>query len=124
MAKKRHTANRSVEASADGSRAINKFRVSDAVMMLFIILLCATCILPFLHVAVKSISGNSHVLAKQVYFWPKGINFDAYASIFRDGSLQKEIKRETWDYLFINDTHVFFRRHHSHLRAVLQPEAV
>ena len=90
MAKKKNTAG-GAEVSSDGSRAINKFRISDAVMMLFIILLCATCILPFLHVAAKSISGNSYVLAKQVYFWPKGINFDAYGSIFRDGSLVRSM---------------------------------
>lgn len=87
MAKKKNAAGRSEQVSSDGSRAVNKFRISDALMMLFIIILCATCILPFLHVAVKSISGNSYVLAKQVYFWPKGINFEAYGSIFRDGSL-------------------------------------
>lgn len=91
MEKKKSTANRSAEINSDGSRAINKFRVSDAVMMLFIIILCTTCILPFLHVAVKSISGNSYVLAKQVYFWPKGINFEAYGAIFRDGSLVKSM---------------------------------
>ena len=91
MAKKTENVIRGAEVSSDGSRAINKFRVSDAVMMLFIIILCATCILPFLHVAVKSISGNSYVLAKQVYFWPKGINFDAYGSIFRDGSLVRSM---------------------------------
>lgn len=87
MAKNKNAAGRSEQVSSDGSRAVNKFRISDALMMLFIIILCATCVLPFLHVAVKSISGNSYVLAKQVYFWPKGINFEAYGSIFRDGSL-------------------------------------
>jgi putative aldouronate transport system permease protein len=73
--------------SSDGSRAINKFRVSDAVMMIIIALLSLTCVLPFWYVAVKSVSGNSYVLAKQVYLWPKGFNLDAYKSIFQDGSL-------------------------------------
>lgn len=82
---------RNAERNNDGERAINKFRVSDAVMMLVIIILCATCIMPFLHVAMKSISGNSYVLAKQVYFRPKGVNLDAYASIFRDGSLVRSM---------------------------------
>ncbi len=87
MAKKKEQVVKNADTGSGGSRAINKFRISDAVMMLIIILLCATCILPFIHVAVKSVSGNSYVLAKQIYFLPKGINFDAYASIFRDGSL-------------------------------------
>ncbi len=88
MAKKKEEVIRGAQTSSpDGSRAINKFRVSDFVMMLFIVLLCATCVVPFVHLAAKSISGNSFVIAKQVYFWPKGINFDAYVSIFKDGSL-------------------------------------
>ncbi len=75
------------ESSPDGSRAINKFRISDVVMILFIVILCCTCVLPFLHVAAKSVSGDSFVIAKLIYFWPKGINFEAYKSIFKDGSL-------------------------------------
>lgn len=78
---------RETETTSDGSRAINKFRISDAIMMLVIVILCATCVLPFIHLAAKSISGNSAVVAKTVYFWPKDINFDAFKSIFKDGGL-------------------------------------
>ncbi len=66
---------------------VNRIRIGDFVIAFVILLLCLTCILPFLHVAVKSISSNTAVLAKSVYLWPKGINFDAYNSIFRDGQL-------------------------------------
>ncbi len=66
---------------------VNKVKISDIVIMLIITLLCLTCILPFVHIAVKSISSNSAVLAKSVYLWPKGINFNAYRSIFKDGQL-------------------------------------
>lgn len=83
MAKKE----KDIEAVSEGSRAINKFRIGDAVMMTIITLLCATCILPFLHLASKSISSNAMVMAKKVYFWPKQINFEAYASIFKDGGM-------------------------------------
>lgn len=75
------------ENLSDGNRAINKFRISDAVIMLVLVILCLTCVLPFIHLAAKSISDNSHVLAKQVYLLPKGINFDAFASIFKDGGM-------------------------------------
>lgn len=87
MAKKKENIERGAEVTSDGSRAVNKFKISDAVMMAVVILLCATCIVPFIHVAAKSISGNSYVVAKQVYFWPKGITFDAFVSIFKDGGL-------------------------------------
>lgn len=87
MAKKNEEVIRGAEVVSDGSRAINKFRISDAVMMIIIVILCATCVLPFIHIAAKSISGNSYVIAKQVSFIPKGINFDAYVSIFKDGGM-------------------------------------
>ena len=69
------------------SGSLNKARLSDFVISVVILFLCATCILPFLHIASKSISSNTAVLAKSVYLLPKQINFDAYASIFRDGQL-------------------------------------
>ena len=85
MAKKKE---RDLEnTSSDGNRAIVKFRVGDAAMMIIISILCLTCVLPFIHVAAKSISGNSAVMARKVYFWPVDINFDAFASIFRDGGM-------------------------------------
>ncbi len=52
--------------SAGGAHAVNKFRISDFVMMAVIVILCASCVLPFLHVAVKSISGNTAVMSKSV----------------------------------------------------------
>lgn len=66
---------------------INRVRVSDFVIAFVILILSLTCILPFIHVAAKSISSNTAVMSKSVYLWPKGINLDAYGSIFRDGQL-------------------------------------
>ena len=66
---------------------VNRVRVSDFVIAFVIVLLSLTCIIPFIHVAAKSVSSNTAVMSKQVYLWPKGLNFEAYASIFRDGQL-------------------------------------
>lgn len=87
MAKKKEEVVRGAEVSSDGSRAISKLRVSDFVMMAVIIILCLTCIIPFLHLAAKSISSDAAVVAKRVFLWPKGITFAAYKSIFVDGGL-------------------------------------
>lgn len=87
MAKKKEEVVRGAEVTSDGSRAINKFKISDFLMMFFLVILCATCVIPFLHLASKSISSTTAVLAKEVYLLPKGINFDAYGSVFRDGQL-------------------------------------
>lgn len=70
-----------------GARAIVKFRISDVVIILFVSVLCLTCILPFIHVAAKSVSSNTAVLARQVYFWPKGFTLSAYADVFADSSM-------------------------------------
>lgn len=87
MAKKKEEVVRGAEVANEGNRAINKFRISDFVMMAVLVILCLTCIIPFIHLAAKSVSSDSAVVAKQVFLWPKGITFAAYKSIFIDGGL-------------------------------------
>ena len=79
------------DMTSDGSRAINKFRLSDGIIMLVLTLLCLTCILPFIYLAAKSISSNNAVLAKSVYLIPKDVTFDAYVSLFKDGSMVRSM---------------------------------
>ncbi len=66
---------------------VNRVRISDFVIAFVILLLSLTCILPFIHVAAKSISSDTAVMSKKVYLWPIDVTFQAYASIFRDGQL-------------------------------------
>ena len=87
MSDKKTKLNRKDDGVSDGSRAISKFRFSEALMMFILVILCATCILPFLHLAAKSVSHNNFVIAKQVFLFPKGFTLDAYKSIFKDGSM-------------------------------------
>ena len=87
MAKKKDEVVRGADVVSDGSGAITKFRVSDAVMMIIIALLSATCVLPFLHVAAKSVSSNAAVSANRVTFWPVELTFDAYKSVFSNSGL-------------------------------------
>ena len=68
-------------------RGVKRVRISDFVIAFVILLLSLTCIIPFIHIAAKSLSSNTAVLSKQVYLWPKGFNFEAYASVFRDGQM-------------------------------------
>jgi putative aldouronate transport system permease protein len=62
-------------------------RIGNAINLGLILTLSLTCVLPFIHIAAKSISGTTAVLSKRVYLLPKEINFDAYVAIFRDGQL-------------------------------------
>jgi putative aldouronate transport system permease protein len=64
-----------------------RLTIGDVVIITVVVLLCLTCILPFVHIAVKSVSGNSAVLAKSVTLWPKDVTLEAYVTIFNDGQL-------------------------------------
>ncbi len=83
MAKKE----REFDTVNDGSHAIRRFNFVDFLIIFFLVILCLTCILPFIHLAAKSVSSNTAVMQKSVVLWPKGFNFDAYRSIFQDGTL-------------------------------------
>lgn len=74
----------------------NRVRFSDFVIAFVILLLSLTCIVPFIHVAAKSVSSNTAVLSKQVYLWPKGFNIEAYRSVFRDGQLTHSMVYTIW----------------------------
>ncbi|MDR0898537.1 MAG: carbohydrate ABC transporter permease [Oscillospiraceae bacterium] len=75
---------------------LNRIRPSDLLIMLIIVLLCLTCVVPFIHIAAKSLSSNTAVLSKQVTLWPKGFNIDAYRSIFLDGQLTHAMVYTVW----------------------------
>ena len=83
MAKKE----REFDTINDGSHAIRKFSIGDCLIILILVILCLTCILPFVHLMAKSLSSNTAVMQRSVVLWPKGINLEAYATIFKDGSL-------------------------------------
>ena len=40
----------------DGSHAIRHFSIGDFIIIFIIVILCLTCVLPFIHLAAKSIS--------------------------------------------------------------------
>lgn len=68
-------------------RGVYKLKVSDVVIMTILTILSLTCILPFLHLMAKSVSGNTAVSAHRVYLLPIDFSFAAYTSIFKDGQL-------------------------------------
>jgi putative aldouronate transport system permease protein len=76
-----------IEERDSGFHGVGKIKVSDIVIMAILTLLSATCIIPFIHIASKSVSSNTAVLSKAVYLIPKGFNLEAYKSIFEDGQL-------------------------------------
>lgn len=63
----------------------------DAIIYTFILLVAMTCVLPFIHVMSKSISGEAFVIANKIVLMPKGITFDAYKKIFADASIVRSL---------------------------------
>lgn len=78
-------------AASDGSRAISKFHISDVIIILVLVLLCATCVIPFWHLLVKSVSGDLPVMMKKVFFWPKEFTLQAYGKVFADRSMVRSM---------------------------------
>ena len=85
-------AKKNMEATAsDGSRAISKFHISDVIIIAVLVILCSTCVIPFWHLLVKSISSDMAVMMKEVFFWPKEITFSAYSKVFSDRSMVRSM---------------------------------
>lgn len=57
-------------------------RIFDLINYIFLFILCLLMILPFIHIAAKSVSQEAYVMAKKVTLWPLGFNLDAYEYIF------------------------------------------
>ena len=51
----------------------------------FIVLVCLSCILPFVHLLAVSFSSNVAIQTNQVVFWPVDFNVDAYSFAFQNG---------------------------------------
>ena len=83
-------------AQSDSFHGVNRVRPADYLIVIVISILSLTCVLPFIHVMAKSISSNTAVMAKDVYLWPKGVNVNAYAAIFRDGQLTHSMVYSIW----------------------------
>ncbi len=77
--------------SGDGTHAVTHFTLADGIMMAIIVILCCTCIFPFLHIIAKSFSSNAAVASQQVAFWPVEPTLEAYKTILKDGRITYSI---------------------------------
>ncbi|MFC3804291.1 carbohydrate ABC transporter permease [Cohnella sp. GCM10012308] len=58
-----------------GIRGDSVFQILNAAVLT---LISVSMLLPFIHIAAKSLSDQSYVVAKDVWLWPKGLNFSSY----------------------------------------------
>ena len=71
----------------EGIHGVHKIKIGDVLIMIVLGLRVLTWLMPFVHLLAKSLSSNTAVLSKSVYFWPKGFNINAYRSLFLDGQM-------------------------------------
>ena len=65
--------------------------VMDVLIYGFLVLVTLTCVLPFLHVLAKSLSGEAFVIAKKVFLLPKGFTVEAYRKVLYDQSIVRSL---------------------------------
>lgn len=82
-----------MKASTVTPAATGKWRIDiyDLLIKFGLIVASLVCLLPFLHVASKSLSSDSYVIANKVFLWPKGFTLEAYSKIFADASILRSL---------------------------------
>ena len=63
----------------------------DLVFYVVLAAVALSCLLPFVHVFAKSISGEAYVTANKIGLIPMGINLNAYRKIFQDASILRSM---------------------------------
>lgn len=65
--------------------------LGDIVCCLVVGIAALSCVVPFIHIAAKSVSEEAYVVAQKVFLIPKGFQLDAYAKIFQDDSILRSM---------------------------------
>lgn len=68
-------------------------KIGDWIFALICIIICIICLVPMLNLLARSLSGTEYLIKREVYLWPKGLNFDAYTTVLGD---IKYIKAFVW----------------------------
>ncbi len=58
--------------------------VGDWIFVLVCVIVSLLCVLPMVNLLAKSLSGSYAFVRNEVYFLPKGLNFDAYVQVFQN----------------------------------------
>ena len=59
-------------------------KAGDWIFVIICILVSIICLLPMLNLLARSLSGADFLIRREVYLWPKGLNFEAYGTVLGD----------------------------------------
>ena len=68
-------------------------KVWDWVFVVFCLIVSLICVIPMINLLAKSLSGTDFLVRNEGYLLPKGLNFDAYATVLKD---HKYIRAFVW----------------------------
>ena len=68
-------------------------KIWDWVFVLFCLVVSLICVIPMINLLAKSLSGTDFLVRNEVYLLPKGLNFNAYATVLKD---PKYIRAFVW----------------------------
>ena len=68
-------------------------KFGDWIFVIICVIVGLICVLPMINLLARSMSSTYALVRREVYLWPKGINFDAYAMVLGD---VKYIKAFFW----------------------------
>ena len=68
-------------------------KFGDWIFVIICVIVGLICVLPMINLLARSMSSTDALVRREVYLWPKGINFDAYAMVLGD---VKYIKALFW----------------------------
>ena len=80
-----------IKKKKSGFLVLEPITIVDRIILIWIVFLCFTCIMPFLHLIAVSLSSNRAVLSNQVSFVPIEINFNAYIRVFTSSLMVRQM---------------------------------
>lgn len=71
-------------------------KIGDWCFAAICLIICIICLVPMVNLLARSLSETDFLIKRQVYLWPKGLNFEAYSMVLTD---LKYIKAFFWTVL-------------------------
>ena len=59
-------------------------RIGDWVFVIICVIVSLICVIPMINLLAKSLSHTDYLIRNEIYLLPKGLNFDAYATVLKD----------------------------------------
>lgn len=78
-------------------KSIRGESIFSYVNVILLSLLSISTIVPFIHIIAKSLSSETYLLAKEIWLWPKGFNFESYQYVLS----YKQFYLSFWNSLII-----------------------